>query len=68
MPPNTVEDGLHHVRDSMPDVAGLDDLLTYFDQTYLRSTFRRVRSSSKPTADADAAHVAAVPAASMERV
>ena len=34
-----VEDGLRHVRDNMPDVAGLDDLLAYFDETYVRGTY-----------------------------
>jgi len=32
----------------MPDVAGLDDMLTYFDDTYVRGTFRRVRCASNP--------------------
>ena len=48
LPLDKVEDGLCHVRDSMPDVAGLDDLLTYFDTTYVRGTFRRVRCTSNP--------------------
>ena len=43
-----VEDGLRHVRDNMPDVAGLDDLLAYFDETYVRGTSRRVRCSYNP--------------------
>jgi len=48
LPLDKVEDGLRHVRGSMPDVAGLDDLLTYFDQTYVCGTFCRVKCSSNP--------------------
>ena len=48
LPLDKVEDGLRHVRDSMPDVTGLDDLLTYFDQTYVCGTFCRVKCSSNP--------------------
>ena len=48
LPLAEVKEGLRHIYDTIPDVPGLQELLTYFDATYVMGTFRRIQRRASP--------------------
>ena len=43
LPPSDINEGLKYLRDNIPDVDRLEELLTYFDNTYVSGTIRQRR-------------------------
>ena len=46
LPLHEVHDGMQYLKDNIPDVPGLDDLVAYFDATYVRGVTRALRRPS----------------------
>ena len=45
LPVDEVEQGMAHLKDVIPDHPGMEELLNYFDSTYVTGTFRRVNNN-----------------------
>ena len=48
LPMDRVSDGMQFLRENIPDQPGLDDLLSYFDSTYVTGTYCRMRAPADP--------------------
>ena len=45
LPVDEVEQGMAYLKDITPDHPGMEELLNYFDSTYVTGTFRRVNNN-----------------------
>lgn len=61
LPMDRVSDGMQFLRENIPDQPGLDDLLSYFDSTYVTGTYRRMRAPADPDSDIPSVNFRCVP-------